>query len=354
MIDLLKYYIKKRLHVIAIISSILIILALILFRDGYYYTINRNDVEIMRSQNNPIGYYAVFSSIILLVVPMFEFSFKMRKISVDEFYKFPIKKEKLYLVKFIIGYLEVIIPMTIFFLYTLLDISLSKHVFELNQYFIFYLLSIPFIFSAYSIISFIYCKCNTVYDGIINVVLVQFFFMAIAYVIGEILSNRDYCDSLNLSYFTCNNYWLYFFIYSPITRLAVYYSSFMEGNDTLQNVIQLNSNEYIATIISMIFFFILGIISVILLITLLKYEKSENSMDISNSWFSYKVMLPTFIIVLSSIITTDAGAIFLILVIIPAYIGYAIYRRNFKLKICDVVTIVSSIIAGLTMGAIIW
>ena len=52
--------------------------------------------------NCPIVYYTVISLVLVAVVPLFEFSFKMKKVSVDEFYKFPIKREKLYLVKYII------------------------------------------------------------------------------------------------------------------------------------------------------------------------------------------------------------------------------------------------------------
>ena len=352
MIGLLKYYIKKRAYVIGIISTILLLLAIFLLDEGYVYSYTDYYGEIIkRPQSCPITYYAVFSSILVIVVPLFEFSFKMKKVSVDEFYKFPIKKEKLYIVKFIIGLLEIIIPITVFFLFTLLDITLSEHLFNLGAYFVYYLASILVIFASYSLITFVYAKCNTVHDGLINVFLVQFFFIAIAYIVGEIISSPEECMLNSNSAWRCSNYFSYFFVFSPITRLSIYGTAYMEGEAGFSNPL---SNSDITSIISVTFFFVIGVVALILLILLLKKEKSEDSMDISNSWFSYKVMLPTFIVVLSALCVSGSGAIFLILVAIPSYIGYAIYRRNFKLKLCDVITIISSIVGGLILGVLVW
>ena len=101
MIGLLKYYIKKRAYVIGIISFIVILLAITLFRDGYIRSyIDYMEQLVEHPMNCPIVYYTVISLVLVTVVPLFEFSFKMRKVSVDEFYKFPIKREKLYLVKY--------------------------------------------------------------------------------------------------------------------------------------------------------------------------------------------------------------------------------------------------------------
>ena len=351
MVGLLKYYIKKRAYIVGIISIILILLVILFFKDGYVHHVTCT--QDLFPQNDPIDHYAFISSVLLLIVPMFEFSFKMRKVSIDEFYSFPIKREKLYIVKYIIGLLEVLIPMTVFFLFTLFDILLSPNVFYISQYIVYYLLSIPTIAASYSIIAFIYAKCNTVHDGIINVILVQFFFVGIAYIIGEIVSNRDICLITNNDYFTCRNYWSYFFIFSPMTRLSVYYTILMLYGK-VSHLPGILYNNDIATIISMVFFLVIGIVSFILLITLQKYEKSEDSMDISNSWFSYKVFIPTYIVILSTICIYEKAPIFILLVAILGYILYAIYRRNFKIKLYDIITGLSCLVGGVILGVLIW
>ena len=350
MIGLLKYYIKKRAYIVGIISLILIFIAIIESQDGYVGKYSYSGDTTFSSQNNPIGLYTIFGSILATIVPLFEFNFKMRKVSVDEFYKLPIKREKLYIVKYIIGLFEVLIPMTVFFLFTLIDISLSFHLFKLSYYVIFYLLSIPLLTAIYSIIAFVYSKCNTTYDGLINVGLAQFFVLSIAFIILEIITNRDECIYLSSSSF-CSDYTSYFFIYSPMTRLNVYYSNLMEG--TIYESL-LKEESFIITLVSIVIFLVLGIVSFILMVTLKKYEKSEDSMDISNSWFSYKVMVPTYITVLTALIAGQGEAITLLLVIIAGYILYAIYRRNFKIKLYDIITGVSCIVGGAILGVLIW
>ncbi len=352
MIGLLKYYIKKRAYVIGIISFIVILLAITLFRDGYIRSyIDYMDKLVEHPMNCPIVYYTVISLVLVTVVPLFEFSFKMRKVSVDEFYKFPIKREKLYLVKYIIGLIEILIPVTIFFIFTLGDILLSDHVFRISAYIIFYLLSIPVLFATYSLITFIYAKCNTIHDGIINVAMVQFLFVGVAYVIFEFIGVREICINYDYTSFGCNNYWSWFFVYSPMTILSDRSTSYMEGYEFFDRL----KNENIITIVSFIFFFILGVVAFVLLILNLKKDKSENSMDISNSWFSYKVMLPTFLVSLSVLCCLNGDSLILLLIVaISGYIGYAIYRRNFKIKWCDVITMSSSLIGGIIIGAILW
>ncbi len=344
MIKLLKYYGKKRLYIVGILSIILMLLAIISFKDGYVFESEKvvfkdgqfTNVTSITPQHNPINLFVVCASILAAIIPMFEFSFKMRKVGIDEYYAFPIKREKLYLTKLIVGFLELLIPMTVFFLYTLLDILLSKHLFDLSQYLIFYLLFIPTIFGVYAINSFIYAKCNTIYDGIINVFLIQFVFVFIAYIIFEL-------------FFKTNNS-SYFFIYSPMTRLAVYYNNLMNKETLTDYILKQN----LLTIISGILFFVLGIVSVVLLLFLQKYEKGENSMDISNSWFSYKSIIPIYIVygLVMCLNTGIEGIILIILVIIAAYIAYAIYRRNFKIKLVDIITIGVCIVLGIILESL--
>ena len=62
MIGLLKYYIKKRAYVIGIISFIVILLAITLFRDGYIRSyIDYMDKLVEHPMNCPIVYYTVIS-----------------------------------------------------------------------------------------------------------------------------------------------------------------------------------------------------------------------------------------------------------------------------------------------------
>ena len=335
MINLLKYYAKKRIIIIGIISIILILLSLIMFQGGFVYGTG----EYVYIHNNPINTIGALSIILSIIVPIFEFSFKMRKVGVDEFYKFPLKRKKLFLTKYIVGFLEVVLPIVSLWLFMLIRIVCSRHVFILKYYFLYIVVLIALIFIIYSIITFIYSKCNTIYDGLICIAFVSLMTFVAGEVIDTALNNFDLC--------LFSNPWICpntneFFIFSPINFVSDKFKLLMNG---MKNIKLLEHQ-----IISLIVYSLMGLASFVLLITLSEKEKAENSMDISSSWFSYKTLIPIYIVYLSTEIGTEV--IFIILIAIMGYIGYAIYRRSFKIKVCDIITMSACIAVGLIIGNI--
>lgn len=335
MINLLKYYAKKRIIIIGIISIILILLSLIMFQGGFIYGTG----EYVYIHNNPINTIGALSIILSIIVPIFEFSFKMRKVGIDEFYKFPIKRSKLFLVKYIVGLLEVVLPIVSFWLFMLIRILLSNHMFVLKYYFLFIIVLIVLIFFIYSIITFIYSKCNTIYDGLICIAFVSLLTFVGGEVIDTMFNNLDVC--LYSSFWVCPNT-NDFFVFSPITFISDIFSGLMDG----YRYTRISESQIISLTVNSL----MGIASFVLLITLSSKEKAENSMDISSSWFSYKTLIPIYIVYLSTEIGTEV--IFIILIAIMGYIGYAIYRRSFKIKVCDIITMSACIAAGLIIGNI--
>ena len=88
----------------------------------------------------------------------------------------------------------------------------------------------------------------------------------------------------------------------------------------------------------MLFYTVVAIVFFILFLILNKKEKSENSMQISESYFSYKTMIPYYAIVCSAF-STDS-ALVLAFVFTGAYILYATYKRSFKLAKKDLIKLV--------------
>jgi len=334
MISLLKYYLKKRIIVIGIISIILLALSLIIFQEGFMHGIG----ETAHIINNPINTIGTISIILSIIIPVFEFSFKMRKVGIDEFYKFPITRKKLFLTKYIIGFLEVLLPIISLWLFMLIRILCSRHMFNLQYYFIYLIVLIPLIFIIYSIITFVYSKCNTIYDGLICIFLASMLTFALGEIVDNFFSNIDVC---------MNNSWICpgtndFFIFSPINFVSSKLSVLMN---------QYSPSDFRKSeIVSLIVYLIFGVICFILLVLLADKEKAENSMDISNSWFSYKTLIPIYILYFSSDI--DFELIYVLLIVILGYIAYAIYRRNFKIKLCDIITMIVCIVLGIIIGNI--
>ena len=110
MIRYLKYELKKNFWTLVVLTAIAVIVYVVtvstskLFSTGTYGIFN---------QDPQISLIYTILGIFCAVVPVLMYSFKMNKRSVDAFYSLPIKKEKMYLVKTLMGLLLVLIPYTI-------------------------------------------------------------------------------------------------------------------------------------------------------------------------------------------------------------------------------------------------
>jgi hypothetical protein len=110
----LKYLIKKRFPVYLYSFVIFLIL---------FFSIN-NVPNMLRETDSENGKIYIVSSAIFLVyiisfaialgvIVPFEFAFKMNNITANQAYSLPIKRERLYLTKFIFGFLEIVVPFTL-------------------------------------------------------------------------------------------------------------------------------------------------------------------------------------------------------------------------------------------------
>ena len=341
MINLLKYYFKKRLYIIGILSIILILLTIMEYSGPFVCQTGSGPYENLEPTNNPLSLFMNCSFILCIIIPLFEFSFKMRKVGVDQLYSFPIKKRKLYITKFIIGYLEIIIPFTVCFIFMLLRIVLDQrgYVFHLEYYFIYYLLSFLIIFVLYSYVTLFYVKCNTIYDGVICVIVALFLPSLLISIAREIMPSnyRELHSYLRTTYFG---------IYNTYYNITDRFKDLMDYG----YLNEIYNMEYERENLGICLNAILGIISFVLFVLTLKFDKAENSMDISNSWFSYKILIP--ILILASMILAYEK-VYIIIVGIVGYIMYAIYRRNFKIKKIDILMIIIMLVLGVIVYNII-
>lgn len=325
--SLLMYYIKKRAYIVGIISVIFIIIALINFSSGF---INYDNTP----GTAPIGNITTLGCLLATIIPIFEFNFKMRKVSVDEFYKYPIKKEKLYFVKFVVGFLEIIISITVLFIFLLIYMNIKTHLFDMKYYFLFYLLFVINILFIYAILSFAFIKANTTIDGVVNMMLYIFLFVLIMGMIIQILGMIPSLEKSALLKTIPIDYLLYV----PISEIANLFAYAMRGYE-------LDIKAY--QIIPIVVIAIAGILSIFLMFFTLKYEESEDSMDISSSWFSYKTMIPIYLVTLIYFFRPSfPGVVFFTIL---AYIGYVIFRRSFLIKKIDIIVCVSSAVLGVLL-----
>lgn len=335
---LLSYYIKKRSNVIIITSLILLTIVFVYLIDARFvwqrdvwneYTQSYDTVKM--AQNSPFPMLAIFAIILSTIVPIFEFYYKMRKINVDQFHALPIKREKIYLTKYIIGLAEILIPLTLCFILSFILIVIKPHIFEMSYFFLYYISLVAGVIVLFTSVSFIYTRCNTFFDGIINILLYSIILVPVASIIINLFDVKynTFGDST------------WYFLQSPITRIEVLFEELFEGDKP-----SVFTSDYLTFII----FGVFGIVSFVLFILLNKKEKSENSMQISNSIFAYKLTLPVYIISLLAISLDGSSPILMVLVIIFGYLGHVIYKRSFKLTKYDYISLFVYASTGILLG----
>ena len=298
----------------------------------YYYFYNRipdQEFQVIGPDDSPIVFITIVSCILCTIIPIIEFSFKMSKISIDQMYSLPIKREKLYMAKFISGFIEVLIPVCVVFIFCLLSVLLSNHMYDAIYFLPYFGCLILFSFFIYSTITFFFTRGNTVIDGIINVVLIIFVVELFSSTIDSMLWRyiRNYFDSG------------YCYLYSPITILSSLFENKLSAEvinklhtmyDEYYYTVRVNLNTH--EIVSIIIFIIIGIVSTILFVVLNKKDKAEDSMQVSNSWFSYKVFIPVYMSLISLLMMDGSELIGFVFLFVGIYIAYVIYRRSLKIK----------------------
>ncbi|MBQ8293285.1 MAG: hypothetical protein IJX78_05745 [Bacilli bacterium] len=324
MLKMIKYNLKSR-YLLIIISTVIcfaIAFTSLLNEDFLQrYYVGNNSYKIGPG-SSPISMISVLACILCTIIPVIEFSFKMRKVNIDQMYSLPIKREKLYLAKFISGFIEILIPITITFVYCLLVVISNEHMFDLIYFLPYFGCLIVGMFILYSTITFAFTRTNTMLDGIINIFLYIFVFVLL------IMELRFYTDIEDVLHFNS------LYLYSPISSITSYFELKLRE----QGLNSIGKTSYYKMIDGWIeaniFLGVIGVASFILFIVLNKRDKAEDSMQISNSWFSYKTLIPiyTFITILFVIDENVSNFIF---VFVGVYIAYVVFRRSLKIKKWD-------------------
>lgn len=324
--SVLKYYIKRRILIMICISMLFIIIGFSIYQGSFLFP-ERDNLPVYIANNNPIPLVAKLGTVLATIIPIFEFSYKMRNKGIRKYEKFNLTKEKFFLTKYLVGYLEIIIPIFIYLItfYFRIILDPKGNLFNMEYYFLYYLVACFFIFIIYSIITFIYIKCHTIYDGVVCVGLSYIFGMSIAIFLNFVIKRLG-----NVDYF--NDFFLYT-ITSPFQIVTKYFVEVID-RPTLP-VGYFENFEKVLIILNVI----LGITCFILSIFTVKKEE-ENLKGKANSWFSYKILIPPTIFFLGLFS-------FLNLYIIPVLIGYllyVLYRRSVKIKIIDIILIIVTVL----------
>lgn len=346
MLKMIKYNLKKRSLLILITTIIALVIGVALFIDedflrSYFIYTNKtydDGYNVTGPSESPLMYITIVACVLCTIIPILEFSFKMNKISVDQMYSLPIKRDKLFISKYISGFIEILIPVLSCYIFCLLKVLSVDHMYNLI-YFLPYLgCLLFFMFLLYSTIAFFYTRGNTIVDGIMNILFIVFLFAVMFAVLNNVF-RLPYPNTFIGTHFESTDSYLY----SPVVFVTNIFNSKL-SYDALEEIFKGAINYYPDRIvlekheiISIIVFSIIGMVSSILFVKLNKEEKAENSMQVSNSWFSYKTMIPAYFSMVCLLMCESLELIGFIFLFVGVYVAYVIYRRTMKIKKWDMI-----------------
>lgn len=342
--NLFNYFLKKRLTVTIIITVICLIIATItlkempFIRNGSYWIEEiDNYIEVKIPYSTPLSMISVFSAILVTIVPIFEFYFKMRKINIDQMYSLPVKRSKLFCVKYIVGLGEILLPITITYLYAVIWVACSEHMFEMIYFLPFYFALLFVIIIVYTIICFIYTRANTFFDGLILISL----YLVILPFFAATIDNIFDLDS-----------WSYSFFYSPYFSIVRIFDALLKHKHLMTTPkYSFDYNNYM--IYSLVLNFITAIGMGLLFFYLNPKDKAENAYEKSTSFFSYRSIIPVLASVVSLSISASTDYIIVPIIMIITYLLLVIYHRSFKVPWKELVLSIAIIIISTICSGII-
>ncbi len=335
----LSYRLKNTLLQTVVLSVLSIIIALLSVNTYYDFT------NTIREGFDCLLFSISFCA---TIIPFTETSAFKNKRNLDVYYSLPIGRQKLALTHFLSGIIQITIIYTISFVTVLLLLLSEINTVQTGYLLLFYPLSLLLGFIIYSFFIFVFSKATTVLDGIITSCL----WLEAAWISANAF--RIFSSQLIGGFHWGNSYyqliyditeWLH--IYSPIDNLTTLFYCKVLGRSTTFDLVGVES------IVK--YFFVMfpviagvGILSAFGFIRGFKNTRAERIGDISNSWFSYKLLIPLY--AFSLIMIAGSSIITSTFIVISAFIGYVIYRRGFKFKKSDIIILASLVIYAILIS----
>lgn len=276
---------------------------------------------------------------ISMLVPIYLFRFLYRKRSCDLYYGLPIRKKELFATTFLFGYLAILIPIVVYFLFTSIIAGLFMNVMFamlLTSLKIVTLLAI-FMLCIQAIISFLCVRCNTMMDtlfisGTYVILPLIFYFSTDIFLSQQV-------DVITLGY---GNYIEYIFNMDTIlTYLSLPYAA-------LRNIVFITPNW-----LSIFYWILLSMIALYFAYRYFINRKAEDSEKRTTFWLGYPsiIVIVTLCLILAVQTTSGVSLLVFLTIIFFIYLFLVFFsKRKISLNIKTIAVFVGLLIGSAAFG----
>ena len=330
----LRFELKKYLWtliVLVAVCTIPYIAELSTMELSYVYNHYQTGALTMVLRSSQIGLSLFALGALCYLSPALVYSFKMSKRGIDGYYSLPLKKEKLYLVKTLVGLLLVLVPFTVMYWSGFLALVFrAENPYDMFWYLPAYFGSTLLGVCLFGLNAFLFTRGNTVADGFVFMIAYIPFFVII----------YTYC----IKAFDLSNY-------QPESAFWSF-GGLIHFGDTMHDLIVRYENVTLPPL-TFVVMPILGAVGYALLFALLPYEKGENAEQLSDSWFGYKILIPVYTAFLLALNMNAFDIIGFCGIAVAAIVATVVYQRKFKFHLKWWGMIGGALTLGLFLGMFI-
>lgn len=278
------------------------------------------------------------------IIPIIELAgFKSRR-NIDALYSFPIKRWKMATAHYLSGFIQITLIHSVCFFTSYIYYLLNTDFFALEYMIPYFFASLGLGIIMYSVFMFINSQANTVVDGVLFSVLWIF---ALALLLETAVSFVRFFDGgwHNLLYDSgCIGQWG--IIFGPLNNVTVIFQKLIHINDTYTGSIM---QQYVSKLYMIFVWLVIGAgASVGYFVTFIKKPAHKTS-EISDSFFGYRTLLPIYCFTCILLLGWLFGLITPVIFIAMTIIGYVIFRRGFRFKLPDILSMVGSLIVAVIL-----
>ncbi len=272
-----------------------------------------------------LGFFVAFSAILTTLLPMLELAcFNSRKY-LDSAFSFPIARISLISVNLINGFVQFLAAYTLSFIWYTIALLPCADKISYPALWSFFFISLLCSLFYYAVNAFFFSVCNSTVDGFLTAGAWQFIIALVLVTLCEMFDG-NFEEEIILT-----------ILWMPLVHICDYFSSISRGRSVV--VPDLGTDNPYAMTIYLIVIPILTVLFVAGILYFFNKKRAESAGEISNTPFSYKVLLPVCTGLLIYWAFEGEAAIISILALVFSTVGYIIYRRTVKLKIFDIVVI---------------
>lgn len=344
MIKYLWYEIKKNLSAILIITGIctlIYVLAVSTMEMTHTWTWldEYGNLKTNMQINEPaFSLIASMLGLLCFFVPTMVFSFKMDKRAVDCYYALPLKKEKLYLAKTLLGLVLIILPFTVAYWLGFLALSLREgNPYNMGYYVPAYFGMILYAALLFGFNSFFFTRANKPTDGIA-------FMLAYAGLFAFVVLCFCGIFEININGFE-------YFLLSLVSPAGMVWFDVNMGSLIVGSASGTSSGVlwlpwmFITPIV-------MGAAGYFGLFFSLRFERAENAEQVSDTWFGYKILVPLITALVIGIIGKDLDILVLAIIAVASIIATIAHKRTFRLERWDWLRIGIGLLAGVILALI--